>query len=163
MQYNWYFKNLFINEQFCISYHNLTFYQMAKIQTGPISKHLQSTIWMWLKKQNLFETSRKHGGKRRKCWLPAFSSFAPCFQKAISSRSFKFRLKGQKGIYSDKMKSFLFLIVTFVLQSNWLNKKDLIIQVFRNIVLLSIIFIYLSFLEWNTCIAEFFSPIDIRH
>ena len=36
-----------------------------------------------------FEKDRKQCGKRRKCWLPAFSPFPTSFQKASFSRSFK--------------------------------------------------------------------------
>ena len=37
-----------------------------------------------------FGTGKKHCGKRRKCWLPAFSPFFPlCFQAAPFSRSLK--------------------------------------------------------------------------
>ena len=31
-----------------------------------------------------FEKDRKHCGKRRKCWLPAFSTFPTIFSKAFS-------------------------------------------------------------------------------
>ena len=33
--------------------------------------------------------SRKHCGKRRKCWLPAFSPFPTMFSKAFFSRGVK--------------------------------------------------------------------------
>ena len=59
--------------------------------------HLQTT-----KKQNktekkksnfktkfLFETDRKHCGKRRKCWLPAFSPFVTVFSKGFLNRAIK--------------------------------------------------------------------------
>ena len=36
-----------------------------------------------------FRKSRKHCGKRRKCWLPAFSPFPTMFSKAFFSRGVK--------------------------------------------------------------------------
>ena len=36
-----------------------------------------------LKTETLFEMGRKHCGKRKKCWLPTFSHFPQCFQKAL--------------------------------------------------------------------------------
>ena len=35
--------------------------------------------------------SRKHCGKRRKCWLPAFSPFSAVFSKGLFSRGVKSR------------------------------------------------------------------------
>ena len=38
-----------------------------------------------------FRKSRKHCGKRRKCWLPAFSPFPTMFSKALVPRVIKSR------------------------------------------------------------------------
>ena len=43
-----------------------------------------------LKNLFCFGKSRKHGGKRRKYWLPAVFPFLQCFQKASLSGSLKF-------------------------------------------------------------------------
>ena len=40
----------------------------------------------------LFGMGRKHCGKRRKCWLPAFSPFPTIFSKGFFSGSFKVRI-----------------------------------------------------------------------
>ena len=44
-----------------------------------------------LKKEILFGMGGKHCGKRRKCWLPAFSPFPTMFSKAFFSRGVKSR------------------------------------------------------------------------
>ena len=47
----------------------------------------------------LTQWDRKHGGKRRKCWLPAFSPFSQCFWKSYFSWSLKPWLVWQR-VYS---------------------------------------------------------------
>ena len=39
-----------------------------------------------MKNLNWFGKGRKHCGKRRKCWLPAFSPFPTMFSKALNSK-----------------------------------------------------------------------------
>ena len=54
---------------------SLTLYQMTTFQIGPNWKYLQMTKCN-LKAEILFGMGRKHRGKRKKCWLPAFSPFS---------------------------------------------------------------------------------------
>ena len=58
----------------------LTFYQTTRFYTGPNWKYLQTTKCDW-KIEFFWGKGRKHRGKRRKCWLPAFSSFPTMFPK----------------------------------------------------------------------------------
>ena len=44
------------------------------------------------KLKNCFGKSRKHDGKRRKCWLKAFSPFPIMFSKGLLSGSLKVRI-----------------------------------------------------------------------
>ena len=44
-----------------------------------------------------FGKGRKHCGKRRKCWLPAFSPFPSMFSKGLSVRVIKSRTCVVKG------------------------------------------------------------------
>ena len=39
--------------------------------------------------ENCFDKGRKHCGKRRKCWLPAFSPFSTMFSKTFFRRVVK--------------------------------------------------------------------------
>ena len=48
------------------------------------------------KQKCFFGMGRKHCGKRRKCWLPAFSPFPQCFQKASLSGSLKGGIERQR-------------------------------------------------------------------
>ena len=41
-------------------------------------------LTIWSHGKLCFEKGRKHCGKRRKCWLPAFSPFPTMFSKASS-------------------------------------------------------------------------------
>ena len=68
---------------------NLTIYQTTKYKTCPISKHLQSTAKRDLNTEIPFAMVRKHCGKRRKCWLPAFSPFPTMFSKGFFFRVVK--------------------------------------------------------------------------
>ena len=51
---------------------------------------------------NVFFKGREEiiGGKRRKCWLPAFSPFPTMFSKGFAHRGFKSRDCAIKGIKS---------------------------------------------------------------
>ena len=44
---------------------------------------------------------RKHCGKRKKCWLPAFCPFPRCFEKASVPGSFKLGLFGKELTFSQ--------------------------------------------------------------
>ena len=44
-----------------------------------------------------FRKGRKHCGKRRKCWLPAFSPYPTFFSKGFFHRAFKSRRSVVKG------------------------------------------------------------------
>ena len=47
-------------------------------------------VWQWVRQSKIsFEKGRKHCGKRRKCWLPAFSPFPTMFSKVVSFRVVK--------------------------------------------------------------------------
>ena len=57
-------------------------YQMSKLQTCPDGKNLQmKQKIIGSKNENSFGKGRKHSGKRRKGWLPAFSPFPAMFSK----------------------------------------------------------------------------------
>ena len=36
--------------------------------------------------ENCFQQVRKHCGKKKKCWIPAFSPFSHCFQKGSKNQ-----------------------------------------------------------------------------
>ena len=61
----------------------LTLYQTTNFQTVPNWRHLQMTNECDWQSEICVGMSRKHGGKRRKCWLPAFSPFPTVFSKAF--------------------------------------------------------------------------------
>ena len=67
----------------------LTLYQTTNLYTGLNSKHLQTKNRCDLKTEFLSGIGRKHCGKRRKCWLPAFSPFPTMFLKDFCSESLK--------------------------------------------------------------------------
>ena len=67
----------------------LTLYQITNFQSGPNSKHLQATNRCNLTTEIPFGKVRKHCGKRRKCWLPAFSPFPTLFSNASFPGSLK--------------------------------------------------------------------------
>ena len=68
----------------------LAFYQKTNFKTGPDSKHLLTTKQMCIKKHKFsLGWEEKHCGKRRKCWLPAFSPFPTMFSKGFFSRVVK--------------------------------------------------------------------------
>ena len=58
---------------------------------GTLSPWWNSTQGHSLKPDFCFWKSKKHCGKRRKCWLPAFSHFPTMFSKGSFSRVFKSR------------------------------------------------------------------------
>ena len=64
-----------------------TLYQRLLQTEGICRQH----NWMWWKKKSQFwfGKSRKDCGKRRKCWLPAFSPFPTMLSKAFLSRVVK--------------------------------------------------------------------------
>ena len=68
---------------------NSSLYQMTKFWTSPNSMDLQTTIQCESKIEICFGKSRKHCGKRRKCWLPAFSPFPTNFSKGLFLRVVK--------------------------------------------------------------------------
>ena len=70
---------------------------MRKFKSGPNWKHLQTLNKMWHKQCQKFvsETVENIVGKRRKCWLPAFSPFPSMFLKALCLRVSKtYEVKG---------------------------------------------------------------------
>ena len=50
-------------------------YQASIIYPYPNRKHSQTTKSCYIKNKICLSLGRKHCGKRRKCWLPAFSPF----------------------------------------------------------------------------------------
>ena len=62
-------------------------YQTTKFWTSPTLKHLQMTKYMYV--ETCLWEGRKHCGKRRKCWLPAFSPFPKMFSKGSFFRVVK--------------------------------------------------------------------------
>ena len=64
----------------------LTPYHTANLKTSPSSKHLQTTKYMQIKTEIHFGMCRQHCGKRRKCWLPAFSPFPILFLQSLKVR-----------------------------------------------------------------------------
>ena len=65
----------------------------SNILDQPKSKAFADAKTNWLKNSNLF-WERKHCGKKRKCWLPAFFPFPTMFSKGflpwvVKSRDFE--------------------------------------------------------------------------
>ena len=56
------------------------------VQTERLCRQQNKCEW---KIEIWFGKGRKHCGKRRKCWLPAFSPFSQCFHKDLSTGSLK--------------------------------------------------------------------------
>ena len=100
-------RNRFIFKQLiallvCIpgSKHCLTLYQTTKLSAGPIKNVCRRQNKCNFKTEILCGMGRKHYGKRRKCWLPAFSPFPTRFSKGFFFRVDKSRdcvTKGQRG------------------------------------------------------------------
>ena len=65
---------------------HLTLYQMKKFGLVQIESICRRQNKFYLKIDNHFGISRKHCGKRRKCWSPAFSPFPTMFSKGFSFR-----------------------------------------------------------------------------
>ena len=63
----------------------LTLYQMIKFWTGPNSKHLQKYKKKSNPKIEICSGKGKNAfcGKKRKCWLPAFSPLPTMFSEGL--------------------------------------------------------------------------------
>ena len=71
--------------------HHLTLYHTPKSLDSSKLKAFQDDKIYVCEKLNWFGKGRKHIGKRRKCWLPAFSPFPSMFSKGILIRVVKSR------------------------------------------------------------------------
>ena len=89
----------------CLCYWTCTLYQKTKFVYLNATKRQNSRliqIESICRQQNkcnpnikiCFENGGKHCGKRRKCWLPAFSPFPTMFSRAFFSVSLKVRIVG---------------------------------------------------------------------
>ena len=56
--------------------------------------------------ETCYGMSKKYCRKRRKCWLPAFSTFLQCFRKNTLSRLLKVGLCGKGLTHSHTMTTF---------------------------------------------------------
>ena len=75
-----------------IDWHHLTLYHMTKLWTSPIWKHVQKQNKCNSRNKICSIWDRKHHGKRRKCWLQAFSPFPTMFSEAFYPRDVKIRV-----------------------------------------------------------------------
>ena len=77
---------------------SLTFSQMTNFRPFQTERVCRRQFHIWFKWQSVFQTSRKHCGKRRNCSLRAISPFPTLFSKDLYCRHVNARVLFGKGL-----------------------------------------------------------------